>query len=308
MNKSKLAVYFMFYLVTCVMFFSLHSCKKTNKKDKETIEKWIQKEIRFPQNITFRSASHDTICLGILNCKYKILIYVDSTGCVPCHLSLPEWKTYIDTCKLKRLDVGFLFVVQSNNYLKLEQTMYMQHFNYPIIYDHKDEFNRLNKLPKEERFRTFLLDDKNRVLLIGSPITNIKLRELYNNIICGRKKGSIQTTDIDNNNSLSKNNTNVQIDRDSVDLGRFSFKEIRHVAFQLKNIGTRPLIIQSVSTSCGCTVAKYDKKPITQGEITTVVLEYKPNSLGYFSKTADVVCNVPEGYVKLKISGEVLEK
>ena len=69
-----------------------------------------------------------------------------------------------------------------------------------------------------------------------------------------------------------------------------------------------PLIIQNVNTSCGCTVAKYEKMPIAKGESTTVVLEFKPNSLGYFSKTADVVCNVPEGYVRLKISGEVVEK
>jgi hypothetical protein len=76
----------------------------------------------------------------------------------------------------------------------------------------------------------------------------------------------------------------------------------------LKNKGKKPLLIQSVKTSCGCTVAKYDKKPIPQGETTTIVLEYKPNSLGYFSKTADVVCNVPKGSVRLRISGEVVEK
>jgi len=113
------------------------------------------------------------------------------------------------------------------------------------------------------------------------------------------------------NNTKSLNNQEfalVEIQKDSVHLGKIGFYSKKHVAFEIENKGTNPLIICTVSTACGCTVAKYDKKPIPRGKTTTVVLEYKPNSLGYFNKTADVVCNVPEGYVRLKISGEVVEK
>jgi len=102
-------------------------------------------------------------------------------------------------------------------------------------------------------------------------------------------------------------NTNVGLLDDSLSLGKFEYYSTKRVPFQLKNNGNQSLVISSINTSCGCTGANYDKKPIPPGETTTVVLEYKPNSLGYFSKTADVVCNVPEGYVRLKISGEVIE-
>jgi len=103
-------------------------------------------------------------------------------------------------------------------------------------------------------------------------------------------------------------NTRVNLLNESLSLGKFEYYSIKRVPFQLKNNGNQPLVICSVNTSCGCTVAKYEKKAVPPGETTTVVLEYKPNSLGYFSKTADVVCNVPKGYVRLKISGEVVEK
>jgi len=295
-------------ILLILLFFSFQSCNKSKEQAKSIVEKWDQKEIKIPKSLLIKCIGHDKLHINLLRHKYKILIYIDSLSCVPCRLHFKEWKVYINTCQMKKYDVGFLFVIQSTNYKQIEEKLYIDNFTYPIICDPMDEFNKLNKLPKEERFRTFLLDDKNRVLLIGSPINNIKLSELYNYIIGGRKKGSFQTTEIENNNNLSKNNTNVQIDRDSIDLGRFSFKTTRHVAFQLKNTGEQPLIIQTVNTSCGCTVAKYNKKPIVQGKITTVALEYKPNSLGYFNKTADVVCNVPEGYVRLKISGEVVEK
>jgi len=102
--------------------------------------------------------------------------------------------------------------------------------------------------------------------------------------------------------------TKIELLNDSLSIGKFDYYSIQQITFKLKNTGEFPFIIQSVKTSCGCTAAKYDKKPVPQGETTTVILEYKPNSLGYFSKTADVVCNVPEGYVRLKISGEVVEK
>jgi hypothetical protein len=102
--------------------------------------------------------------------------------------------------------------------------------------------------------------------------------------------------------------TNVKLLNDSLALGKFEYYSTKRVPFYLKNYGNQPLVISSVQTSCGCTVAKYIKRPIAQGETTTVLLEFKPNSLGYFSKTADVMCNVPEGYVRLKISGEVVEK
>jgi len=75
----------------------------------------------------------------------------------------------------------------------------------------------------------------------------------------------------------------------------------------LTNTGKKPLTIQSVKTSCGCTVAKYDKKPVLPRETTTVKLEYKPNSLGYFSKTADVVCNIvlPKNRFFVKFGAEI---
>jgi len=41
-------------------------------------------------------------------------------------------------------------------------------------------FERLNPhLPKDERFHTFLLDENNKVILVGYPVNNPKLKELY---------------------------------------------------------------------------------------------------------------------------------
>ena len=294
-----------FFIV--LLGFGVQSCNNPFRQTKTIVGDWYKKEIILPPKLIFKSMGKDTVCTHILNQRHKVLVYLDSVGCIPCRLRLVEWKGYIDDCQSRGLDVGFLFVVQSSNYKHLEEKLYTDLFSYPIIYDSEDEFNRLNKFPKEEKFRTFLLDEKNRVVMVGSPIENEKIRELYEQVLGERKKTIVAK--LDNKQTVNSiYQTDVQLIRDSLWLGKFRYSSVKRCLFALKNVGSKPLVVQSVHTACGCTVAKYGKKPITQGETTTVVLEYKPNSLGYFSKTADVVCNVPKGYIRLKISGEVVEK
>ena len=48
----------------------------------------------------------------------------------------------------------------------------------------KKEQMKLNPhLPDKEEFHTFLLDEENRVLLVGNPVRNIKLKKLYLDVI-----------------------------------------------------------------------------------------------------------------------------
>jgi len=108
------------------------------------------------------------------------------------------------------------------------------------------------------------------------------------------------------NISVTTDITQIELFADTLRI-RHQEKPIYSRIFMLKNVGSKTLIIRNVNTSCNCTVAKYDKKPVAQGEKATVLLEYKPNSMGYFSKTADVMCNVSDGFVRLEISGEVVE-
>ena len=49
--------------------------------------------------------------------------------------------------------------------------------------------------------------------------------------------------------------------------------------FTFKNTGTGNLVINSVTTTCGCTVPKYDTKPISPGNTGT--LEVVFNTSGY---------------------------
>ena len=60
-----------------------------------------------------------------------------------------------------------------------------ENFDYPVCIDEKDSINKLNHFPVEMRFQTLLLDKENKVLAIGNPVQNPKIKELYLKIISG---------------------------------------------------------------------------------------------------------------------------
>ena len=79
--------------------------------------------------------------------------------------------------------------------------------------------------------------------------------------------------------------------------------------FNFKNIGKVPLVISTVSASCGCTTPEWSKEPVLPGKSGFIKVSYNPlNRPGSFNKTISVMANIPNGVIVLKIAGEVLPK
>ena len=77
--------------------------------------------------------------------------------------------------------------------------------------------------------------------------------------------------------------------------------------FTFMNRGTAPLVIASAVTSCGCTVPKYDNKPVPPGGsgILEVVFDSSGRN-GMQTKTITVSSNATKPLVLLRITGEVI--
>ncbi len=77
--------------------------------------------------------------------------------------------------------------------------------------------------------------------------------------------------------------------------------------YVFKNTGTAPLIIESVKSSCSCTVGDYTHEPVAPGESGFVETSMEAKSVGVFKKTATVTVNTdPRNHI-LSFSGEVVE-
>ena len=168
---------FLGFCIVCVV----QACNKQTD-DKAIVKYWIDREIIIP-NLDAKINGRDTICNDIITKKYKILVYIDTTGGISCRLKLLDWQKYIDQIKSISNDIGFLFVVFSNNYQKFEDLQLKNHFHYPVFYDPKARLNQTNNLPKDDRYQVFLLNENNRVWGIGNPILNSEIHKLYEKII-----------------------------------------------------------------------------------------------------------------------------
>jgi len=93
------------------------------------------------------------------------------------------------------------------------------------------------------------------------------------------------------------------------DFGKISEGEkVAHI-FEFENKGPGNLVLKSASTSCGCTVTKYDKKPIAPGQTGSLEVVFDSGGrTGMQTKTVSVHSNSKTEVVILKITAEVLEK
>lgn len=80
-------------------------------------------------------------------------------------------------------------------------------------------------------------------------------------------------------------------------------------AFEFKNTGNVPLIINGVSASCGCTTPDWSKEPIAPGATGFVKASYNTtNRPGPFRKSITVRSNASEPSITLFIAGDVTPK
>lgn len=94
---------------------------------------------------------------------------------------------------------------------------------------------------------------------------------------------------------------------------KYSFGKIKQnvpvsYTFQLKNNGSKPLIIEQATAQCGCTTPEYSKKPILKNKTSPLKVTFNAANPGPFTKTVTVkFLNIPEPSI-LTIEGEVVGK
>lgn len=275
------------------MFFILCSCTDSRKKQyTDLLQEWMNREIQIPDNPIFTVLAHDTVNFPIQG-DYRIFTYVDSVGCLSCKLQLNRWKILMEDTGFS--DVNFLFFFSPEKVRDIVSTLRAEDFVHPVCIDRDNRLNSLNHFPSDERFQTFLLDKDNRVLAVGNPIHNPKIKELYLKIIRGEM--------VQEETGTSEPLTSIQADRTSADLGNFARSEEQKVVFNLKNTGRHLLVVHDVTTSCGCITVDYPKEPVRPGDVLPLTVTYRADEAGYFSKTATVHCNAEGAPLVLNVKG-----
>lgn len=284
------------YIIVILLLF-LVSCKN-NKREYvlDILQNWNSKEFIFPSEPHFTINGKDFVDYRISSQnQYKVVVYIDSIGCTSCKLRLPAWKSFMSQVdSLASNSVQFLFFFFPKNKTEISNILVTDRFKYPVCIDEQDSLNILNHIPTEMMFQTFLLNENNKVLAIGNPVHNPKIKELYLAIITG-KSHSAKVDD--------KLLTTAVLSVSQLDMGVFDWKKEQLVEFSFTNSGNNPFVIEDVSTSCGCTTVEYPKEPVLPSKKIKLKVRYEAEQLGHFNKTITVYCNTKDSPIQLRITG-----
>ena len=276
-------------LIILLLTIFLSACQD---KQKEIItllvKEWQGKQILFPENMVFTRFASDTTNFVIPTSDYKVLVFVDSIGCTSCKLQLSRWKEFIRyTDSISQKNIPFLFFFQFDDQWEIHSLLIRENFDKPICLDRSDSLNQLNHFPKDIRFQVFLLDKNNKVVVIGNPVHNPNVKELYLEEISRKQPvAPIQTT--------------VKVEKESLLLETIPLGKSKDTLFTLVNTGDQPLVIIDVTTTCGCAQTLFDKHPVQPGESLHIKVGVTPENKGLFDETITVKCNTNQ-LIKLNI-------
>lgn len=71
----------------------------------------------------------------------------------------------------------------------------------------------------------------------------------------------------------------------------------------MTNTGNQVLVIQDVTTSCGCTKVEYSKKPVRPGASLELKVIYEAEQAEHFNKAITVYCNAVNSPLRLTVKG-----
>ena len=122
---------------------------------------------------------------------------------------------------------------------------------------------------------------------------------------CGNNTGNISGSNVSKEKSSGK--SELIFREYQHDFGKVSEGEKLSYTFVFDNKGTSDLIISSAATTCGCTVSKYDKKPIPPGASGNLEVVFDTSGRNSMqTKVVTVRSNASTPVVLIKITAEVV--
>lgn len=108
--------------------------------------------------------------------------------------------------------------------------------------------------------------------------------------------------------SLGAGAQRIEVEKPLIDCGQVRFRQPVSVLFQLRNTGNKPLHINKVLTSCGCTAVDYPRQAIESNASFTLRATYDAKAMGHFTKLIGVYSDGSDKPITLTLRGKVVEE
>ncbi len=100
----------------------------------------------------------------------------------------------------------------------------------------------------------------------------------------------------------------VEFEKLTHDFGKIKYGEPVTYDFVFTNTGKKPVVIESASASCGCTVPVKPETPTAPGKSNKITAGFNAMPAGKFDKNILVKVAGIDKPIELRITGEVLQQ
>ena len=249
-------------LLSSLCFISCHNSSR--EQAIKIISQWENRMFFFTDQALALLQDPDS---GEDTVSFVIVSYMDASVCTSCRIN--AWKEYVaakSSGTLSRL----LYYIDENN-----------------------EMLRQNSFSGNDIFNTFLMNEENKVLAIGNPITNMKIRKLFLKKITGREEKNIPLTNVCFEGE-------IQIG-EIAEEGEYTLESV------IKNCGKEPLVIKDVTSTCGCVSGQLQTDIVKAGESTIINIKINPTKAGHIKEKIFISCNVEQSPLAIKINGNAIK-
>jgi len=116
-------------------------------------------------------------------CKMRLVVYTDTADCATCVLkNMYRWNGLLERLSKygTRFETCFIFHPLPRHMENFQLAMEKFTSSSPVYLDTLGVFERTNpQIPADRDMHTFLLDSVGNVLLVGNPLWNDKIKELF---------------------------------------------------------------------------------------------------------------------------------
>jgi hypothetical protein len=162
----------------CLLIGLSYGCNTDNHYQKE-LKNFIGQQFIIPDDALLINKNHQSQIGTYAGSKYEVVAYLDSLAlCSECWIgNIILIQQLLSQCENK--DVAFLPIFHSEDVFNIKKMMDEIGFEQPYYVDVNGSVKESNKqFPSSEILKTFLLKDS-KVIVVGSPVRNERLRKLY---------------------------------------------------------------------------------------------------------------------------------
>lgn len=182
-HKINLDMNIILRIISILFLLTNISCNhfKAKREITDIVNNNIGREIRFPVSLhPINNVAIDKLWKNN-NINMKLVVYTDG-DCGVCIAELAKWNQYLKTNKSLFNEIDKIFIVYSNNYTFFEYNIEKAGITLPFVYDSLNQFIYENRLD-EPLLHTLILNQDNTILLIGSPLENQAMQEIYKRVL-----------------------------------------------------------------------------------------------------------------------------